>query len=1524
MTISAGPDEVLLWNAFRSRWSALAELLLSSGAGIDAPISHGRRMVHLACESRDVNVFQRLVDANASLDLVDDDGSLPLHVACRQNALRIVQTLTSGNPDKALVMMEARDEEQRTPLWYACAEGHASVVQALFDRAGDHVVNEPDAANETPLLAALRAPRITEQVFDVVRTLYHANSPLPTAEEFDAACSELPSNERDALKLCLEQWEIGVRAGSNDATRVPFETFHRGVDALQTYFQDMSSSDRVVNRHKICIVGQSEFGKTSLLRSLVTNRPDVTHFFIRTIGIDLLEWQFTRPPALATRSSVRMLQNTPGAGGGAQQRRVEIQHATVWDFAGQDVYKATHAVFFTKHTLFLLCIDLSLYSRKLEEAHSAPRSKRERIMNEFVKENVLCWLRLIFARQPDARVVLIGTKADLLDFKDRPINEVKMDLDVRLQQWKNAFKKEIDLEIDRVRSPSNSQTNLLTASKDVKTLEDLKTNLDEVVPKRWVISSSRSEGGLHRARREIEAIIAANDRGVLIPETFSKVVDQISAMRREAQKLPEGSREWLEALIVPVTDLTKSLCLSIENLEIDKCDEILHLLHELGDVLWFQQHDVGFLRDAVILAPKILIEYIRYVVNHEHLDDNIKGKNDEQQRYLLEIRSEGRVAPGFLRELRYWQNSDKDVTLSLKRLLQSFQLAYPHESDEMTMDSSIIVPVFWNLHATVKPQPLSKMDLPYSTHLCWEYEFLDDVPSTLFLHLAAESYAPGCLRQVRDGYIQVKQEDAFVSRISIPRDELGVPQRIVRLEVLAPSADDAWIKLRFYCCAMEKVLMGYPGVQVVRYVTEGSTRKRHQVSVALDKMARQAHLNGLFTEDLAEFSWLPADMDWFIHKSWENPTAFAQYRLLKGVAEQTSRIEETVRACQRMAMATDRERQFPALWTVERTRHMGEDVMRVRFHSDLTGVCHHEPLRIKVPDELWVKCSKLIKVGLSIMSNVVPNAVTLPVLKVVVNDSVTAMTRAVGEHLVTCADVHSLLHKYDFNEQTGDVRVNGGDEGMHPDEAVKLLEKLVTLAGEEARDISQLTNLERRYTKAGTIIWGHRDELDSCGDVIQPKDALPPATSRGESGSSPSTTVDEKRRLVIKVTSASGPVVAQWTPKYLCDWQVVSGGRSLVCKTLAPPVNEKGRADWTSVTVNLGEFSVQRLVQDYAIELTVKRNRFLLGSKIVTQCRLPLSQVLSGDLDPESVVDFKLSNSDIQLSGHLKLSTQRPAGSECEGLERAGRVERSIDRSRDLRAIPDAMADTGIEDSAVNDFLLILEEHRKNCERQGKYVEADTAKNRLEELKVHEENRRREAMRSRQIAERLGVEEAHMLEFQQFNKVWDRKMEEYEQNVDELAGSLRERHKTELLEFQKRLLEKQPKPKFSKDLLNLRRIEEHLARQKDYNEAHKIKLKADALEAWELEKWKSCKQQEMLQREVKFKQRQKQDLDALQKRIQSGREEQKKQRQVDLERLLQRYQNVKAELQQQHNLERIRPLTYDPDKYEMSVMLVAD
>ena len=227
--------------------------------------------------------------------------------------------------------------------------------------------------------------------------------------------------------------------------------------------------------------------------------------------------------------------------------------------------------------------------------------------------------------------------------------------------------------------------------------------------------------------------------------------------------------------------------------------------------------------------------------------------------------------------------------------------------------------------------------------------------------------------------------------------------------------------------------------------------------------------------------------------------------------------------------------------------------------------------------------------------------------------------------------------------------------------------------------------------------------------------------------------------------------------------------------------------------------------------------------------------------------------------------------------------------------------------AAVAEFVQILDEHRKTCEREGKYIEADIAKKRLEELRQHEESRRQEGLRSRQIAQRLGVEEAHMLEFQQFNSMWDNKMKEYEQRAGELLEAMRQRHMLDLREFHKKKDEApELKPKHSKDLLDLRKIQVTLAKQGDYAEAQKVKVRADALEATEIERARQEREQQALGTEGKLLHRQEQELKALRKRIQTGAEEQRQARQQDLERLLQRYHNVKSELESQQNAERIR------------------
>eukprot|EP00979_Chaetoceros_neogracilis_P013780 scaffold4084_cov227-Chaetoceros_neogracile.AAC.3 len=209
--------------------------------------------------------------------------------------------------------------------------------------------------------------------------------------------------------------------------------------------------------------------------------------------------------------------------------------------------------------------------------------------------------------------------------------------------------------------------------------------------------------------------------------------------------------------------------------------------------------------------------------------------------------------------------------------------------------------------------------------------------------------------------------------------------------------------------------------------------------------------------------------------------------------------------------------------------------------------------------------------------------------------------------------------------------------------------------------------------------------------------------------------------------------------------------------------------------------------------------------------------------------------------------------------------------------------DTETEQSAIEEFLHILEEHRKNCEQQGKYVEADIAKNRLAELKAHEVKRQEEAMLARQISDMLGVEEAHMLEFKQFNMNWDKKMSDYEEKVVLQTQNMKQNHETQLQKYLEDLNKKQQKPKFSTDLLNYRKVEEHLVKSKDYGEAHKTKQKADELEAVEIERWTKRRRKDVNRSERQFKERKGQEIAALEKRLQTGREGGKKQRQFQLE-----------------------------------------
>lgn len=83
------------------------------------------------------------------------------------------------------------------------------------------------------------------------------------------------------------------------------------------------------------------------------------------------------------------------------------------------------------------------------------------------------------------------------------------------------------------------------------------------------------------------------------------------------------------------------------------------------------------------------------------------------------------------------------------------------------------------------------------------------------------------------------------------------------------------------------------------------------------------------------------------------------------------------------------------------------------------------------------------------------------------------------------------------------------------------------------------------------------------------------------------------------------------------------------------------------------------------------------------------------------------------------------------------------------------------EEDNIDDFIEILAQHQKECENNGKYVEAEMAKNRIAELKTQKKQKQLDELNIRQQNDCLELEETHIMEFNNFNQQWDQRMNEF-------------------------------------------------------------------------------------------------------------------------------------------------------------------
>lgn len=127
-----------------------------------------------------------------------------------------------------------------------------------------------------------------------------------------------------------------------------------------------------------------------------------------------------------------------------------------------------------------------------------------------------------------------------------------------------------------------------------------------------------------------------------------------------------------------------------------------------------------------------------------------------------------------------------------------------------------------------------------------------------------------------------------------------------------------------------------------------------------------------------------------------------------------------------------------------------------------------------------------------------------------------------------------------------------------------------------------------------------------------------------------------------------------------------------------------------------------------------------------------------------------------------------------------------------------------------------MEEHQLKCEKEGKFVEAELAKQRVIKFKKLEEEKLLNETKDRHDEIRAQVEQDQKEELEKFNAQWDNDFYEMNSRFTAQEEAMKEEQQKELQNLIDNLNSNQEEnPKPSVELLNLNKILEQLVKKKE-------------------------------------------------------------------------------------------------------------
>ena len=207
-----------------------------------------------------------------------------------------------------------------------------------------------------------------------------------------------------------------------------------------------------------------------------------------------------------------------------------------------------------------------------------------------------------------------------------------------------------------------------------------------------------------------------------------------------------------------------------------------------------------------------------------------------------------------------------------------------------------------------------------------------------------------------------------------------------------------------------------------------------------------------------------------------------------------------------------------------------------------------------------------------------------------------------------------------------------------------------------------------------------------------------------------------------------------------------------------------------------------------------------------------------------------------------------------------------------------------------------LLEEKEKLVAEGKYLEADEIKQKIEEMKKDSSYQKNDALYESQEKERQDLENDYETERKELEEKWDKKIQDFVEQGKKMEEELVEAHNKKMEEYITTLTTNYPRIKYSPEYLNGRVQENKLAKQERYKEAAARKKINDQLQEQENEKYELERNENINKNAETLGLKQEQDLNVVRARLARNYDLLVSHKEKDLDRLDNKFKNKKQEL----------------------------